>query len=270
MSTPLRLPPLDDYGDEISDDDIVYEPLDDVTWVDIEDEPAIELTAEEEAALQAEAAARDADSPADARPAALDAEPDAPAASPEPASESEPAPPAGPPCLFRVVIPLPDDLRDAITEARGAHDLNGDAPATLEWIAPFRCEQIDALEEALRAWAAERLPLHVTLSEVTAEVMEARRYLAGWALTPAGRVAAARQALTRALAGLVEPCADAPDPFEPRVVVADRVPAPVFPHLIASMQKTFEPQGRTIDTVALEESPPDERAPRWSPRLTLP
>lgn len=261
--------PLDDYGDEISDEDIVYEPLDDVAWVDDEDVPAIEVTAEEAAAL-AEAETTAATSETTAEPAALDAQPDAPAPPPDPAPEPEPAPPVGPPCLFRIAIPLPDDLREAIADARGEHALDGDAPVALEWIAPFRCEEIAPLEDALRAWASERLPLHVTLSEVTAEVIDARRYLAGWALAPAGRVAAAQQGLKRALADLIEPCADVPDPFEPRVVVADRVPAPVFPHLIATMQQTFESQSWTMDTIALEESPPDARAPRWTPRLTLP
>lgn len=260
MNKPPRFS-LDEFGDEVSDDDIVYEPLDDVAWVDEEELNAIEVT-EDEAAEVDEAAKPDALGAPAAAPATADLAQE-PAPVPEPAS-------AGPPCLFRVVLPLSQDVRDAIAEARGNHALDEAAPDALELIAPFRCDAIAALEDALEAWASERLPLHVTLAEVTAEVLGAQRYLAGWTLTPAGRVAAAQQALKRALSDLIEPCADIPDAFEPRVIVADRVPPAVFPRLVADMQRIFEPQGWAMEEIALEETAPDAPSPRWIPRLTLP
>lgn len=250
---------VDDFGDEVSDDDIVYEPLDDVAWVDEEELNAIEVT-EDEAAEVGEAA----------RQGTLEAPAEAPAAADLAHEDASRPAPAGPPCLFRVVFSLSDDLRDVIAEARGDLALDEAAPDALELIAPFRCDTIAALEDALEAWASERLPLHVTLAEVTAEVLGAQRYLAGWALTPAGRMAAAQQALKRALSDLIEPCADVPDAFEPRIVVADHVPPTVFPHLVAEMQRVFEPQGWVIEEIVLEEMAPDAPAPRWVPRLTLP
>lgn len=271
MNKPLAFS-LDDFGDDVSDDDIVYEPLDDVAWVDEEELNAIEVT-EDEAAVVGETAEPDTLDDDAGAPAAADlavaAAPVATGPTPDEAPAPEPAP-AGPPCMFRVVIPLSDDLRDAIAITRGDQPLDEAAPDALELIAPFRCDEVLALEDALEAWAAERLPLHVTLAEVTAEVLGAQRYLAGWALTPAGRVAAAQQALKRALGDLIEPCADVPDAFEPRIVVADRVPSGVFPHLVAEMQRAFEPQGWAIEEITLEEAAPGAPSPRWIPRLTLP
>jgi len=286
MSKPL---PFDDYDDDVSDDDIVYEPLDDVAWVDEEDLDAIEVTEDDVVEIDEAAEAGVADEVT--APGALDA--GAEAGTPAPASlapeaaptalplfpEESPAlerapdsvqEPASPPCLFRVVVPLSDELRDAIEIARGTHALDVAPPDTLELIAPFRCDDDAALEDALEEWAVERLPIHLTLSEVTAEVVGAQRYLAGWLLTPPGRLAAAQQALKRALADLIEPCADAPDAFEPRVIVADRVAPTIFPHLIAEMQRLFETQAWAIEEIALEEASSGDRTSRWIPRLSLP
>lgn len=250
------LPRRDDYGDEVHDEDIVYEPLDDAPWVDEEEANAIQVT--EVAVETAPAAPATIALPTD----------DAPARPPEIALPAMGAPTA--PCLYRVVIPLTEDLRAAITVARGGHALEGGAPTALALIAPFRSNDPDALDDALRAWAAERLPFDLTLSEVAAEVIGARRYVAGWALAPAGRIAAAQQALARALRDLIEPCDEPPDAFEPRIVVADAVPPPVFPHLIADLQRDFEPRAWTVTSVVLEEAASGPRVPRWTPRLALP
>lgn len=264
MNIPARYPPddsgrslprKDDYGDEVRDEDIVYEPLDDAPWVDEEDANAIQVTEDEVVPASVPAAP--------APPATI-----APPGDDAPALPATSAPTA--PCLYRVVIPLSEDLRAAITAARGEHALEGGAPAALALIAPFRSDDPDALEDALRAWAAGRLPFELALSGVAAEVIGARRYVAGWALAPAGRIAAAQQTLARALRDLIEPCDEPPDAFEPRIVVADAVPPPVFPHLIADLQRDFEPRAWTVTSVVLEEAAPGPRVPRWTPRLALP
>lgn len=268
MNIPARYPPddsgrslprKDDYGDEVRDEDIVYEPLDDAPWVDEEDANAIQVTEVTEATEEI----------APAAPATIALpDGDTPARPPEIALPATSAPTA--PCLYRVVIPLSEDLRTAIVAARGEHALEGGAPAALALIAPFRSDDPGALEDALRAWAAGRLPFELALSEVAAEVIGARRYVAGWALAPAGRIAAAQQALARALRDLIEPCDEPPDAFEPRIVVADAVPPPVFPHLIADLQRDFEPRAWTVTSVVLEEAAPGPRVPHWTPRLALP
>lgn len=264
MNIPARYPPddsgrslprKDDYGDEVRDEDIVYEPLDDAPWVDEEDANAIQVTEDEVV------------------PASVPAAPAPPATIAPPGDDAPALPATGAPtapCLYRVVIPLSEDLRAAITAARGEHALEDGAPAALALIAPFRSDDPGALEDALRAWAAGRLPFELTLSEVAAEVIGARRYVAGWALAPAGRIAAAQQTLARALRDLIEPCDEPPDAFEPRIVVADAVPPPVFPHLIADLQRDFEPRAWTVTSVVLEEAAPGPRVPRWTPRLALP
>jgi hypothetical protein len=126
-----------------------------------------------------------------------------------------------------------------------------------------------ALEDELRNGLLSALPIHLTLSEVTPRCRR-ERYLAGWLLTPEGRLAAAQQALKRALADHNRPCADAPDAFEPRVIVADRVAPTIFPHLIAEMQRLFETQAWAIEEIALEEASSGDRTSRWIPRLSLP
>lgn len=261
------LPRKDDYGDEVHDEDIVYEPLEDAAWVDEEDLNAIEVTEEDAAPVVAPAEPPVPESPAADAETPL-GEHSAPARQPEIALPAASAPAA--PCLYRIVVPLTDELRAEVATARGDHALEGDDPGALALIAPFRSDDPGALEDALRAWAAERLPLDVTLNEVAAEVIGARRYVAGWALAPAGRITAAQQALARALSDLSEPCDEPPDAFEPRIVVADAVPPPVFPHLIADLQRDFEPRAWTITRVVLEEAPPGGQAPRWTPRLTVP
>lgn len=270
MNTPARfspddsgrsLPHKDNYGDEVQDDDISYVPLEDAAWVDEEDLNAIEV-AEDEAV------------PGGAPLAPVTPEDEASAWNEAPASQPEIAPAAASaasaPCLYRVVIPLADDLRAEIATVRRNHALEDGILSALTLIAPFRSDDPDALENALRAWAAERLPLDLTLNEVAAEVIGARRYVAGWTLAPAGRIAAAQQALTRALSELIEPCDEPPDSFEPRIVVADAVPPPVFPHLIADLQRNFEPRAWMAESIVLEEASPDQRDTRWTPRLTLP
>lgn len=255
-----RLLSPDEYDDDVRDEDISYEPLDDVTWVDDEEAIAVEVADDDIAA------------PPDAPPAPPDGEHagNAEGRADEPAPAPDPATGSDAPCLFRVVAPLAEDLRAAIAAVRSAHALEGAAPDALELIAPFRSDDPAALGEALRTWAAERLPLELTLSEVAADVLGARRYVAGWALDPAGRLAGAQQALARALSPLIAPCADTPDVFEPRLVVADCVPPPVFPRLIADMQRMFEPQDWTLTHITLEEAHPAERPARWTPHLALP
>ncbi len=275
----------DDFtGTGSDDDEIVYEPLDDVTWVDedeievieLPEEPAVDVT-EVPPEIPAGDAVEEtgeapAETPAASAPAAvplplpLELPPEA---GPEQAAEPVPAP-GGPPCLYRVVIPLDEALRSTIDAVRGEHALGGPAPAALELIAPFRSDHPDALADALRTWSGAWLPLELALDAVSAEVIGPRRYVAGWSLEPAGRLIAAQHALVDALDGLREPCEGESEPFEPRIVVADRVPPHVFPHLIADMQRAFEPQRRAITAIVLEEATPGPQPPRWSVRLSVP
>lgn len=274
----------DDFTSAGSDDDeIVYEPLDDVTWVDedeievieLPEEPAVEVT-ETPPETPTGGAVEEPGETSDETPAATTPAVPLPLpfelpseAGPEQTAEPVPAP-GGPPCLYRVVIPLDEALRSAIDAVRGEHALGGPAPAALELIAPFRSDHPDALADALRTWARAWLPLELALDAVSAEVIGARRYIAGWSLEPAGRLIAAQHALVEALDGLREPCEGESESFEPRIVVADRVPPHVFPHLVADMQRTFEPQEWAVTAIALEETPPGPQPPRWSVRLTVP
>jgi len=134
------LPRKDDYGDEVHDEDIVYEPLEDAAWVDEEDLNAIEVTEE------------------DAAPVVAPAEPpvpESPAADAETPLGEHSAPAASRRSCFRRrarrrALPVrdrrPADGRVArrSRHGEGDHALEGDAPGALALIAAVSQRRIPA------------------------------------------------------------------------------------------------------------------------------
>lgn len=171
---------------------------------------------------------------------------------------SEPSPPD---LLYRVVLELPPDLAAEVELLRGTGAI-ADAPPGIVLLADFRAEDGQAVEALLRDWADGYLPLDLEIVEVQAEVIGAHQYVAAWALEPARTLHVAQGALVDVLADAVTPAGEAA-PFLPQIVIGDRIAARRYPHLIAQMQRDFEPLEWRAESLVLQRVEAESEAQVW-------
>ena len=179
-----------------------------------------------------------------------------------PPTPSRPTPaPDTPKFRYRIAVVLSPQLELQLNAARQSVSIPVARPGIFALQEDFETSDIDAVQAAITSWAEENLPLTVEVERVVAEVIGEQRYLAGFALEPAGKLNAAQQALAGALANSIRPISDDALPFAPRLPVSDHTPAVDFPRLIHELQKRFEAAEWAIEAVELLRVPEDDD--RW-------
>jgi hypothetical protein len=161
---------------------------------------------------------------------------------------------------YRIAVVLSPQLELQLNAARQSVSIPVARPGIFALQEDFESSNIEAVQEAIKSWAAEHLPLDVEVERVLAEVVGEQRYIAGFALEPAGKINAAQQALASALANNIRPAGEAL-PFTPRLPVSDHTPAADFPRLVHALQQRFEPSEWKIEAVELLRVPEGDE--RW-------
>jgi len=162
---------------------------------------------------------------------------------------------------YRIALVLSPELELQLNAARQTVSIPVARPGIFAVQEDFESSNIEAVQEAIKSWAADHLPIDVEVERVVAEVAGAQRYIAGFALEPAGKLNAAQQALAGALASNIRPANGDSLPFAARLPVSDHTPAADFPRLIHELQKRFEPSQWKIEAVELLRVPEDDE--RW-------
>jgi hypothetical protein len=155
---------------------------------------------------------------------------------------------------YQVAVVLPRNLQTAIQAARDAFELGAAEAGLFQWQAAFRTDQPHAVAHALDEWATRRLPIKTQAVQVYSEVAGAQTYIAGWRLDNAETIHQAQNALTEALAALIEPEPDAPATFRAIVPVKIGMSPETLPRLVGYLQKDFDPHEWTIEAVELLRS----------------
>jgi hypothetical protein len=161
---------------------------------------------------------------------------------------------------YRIAVVLSPQLELQLNAARQSVSIPVARPGIFALQEDFESSNIEAVQEAIKSWAAEHLPLDVEVERVLAEVVGEQRYIAGFALEPAGKINAAQQALASALANNIRPAGEAL-PFTPRLPVSDHTSAADFPRLVHALQQRFEPSEWKIEAVELLRVPEGDE--RW-------
>lgn len=165
-----------------------------------------------------------------------------PAPEPTGAEESAAPPePIIPPDVYRALIPLPPELTAQVLKLRKIGDITDTPPPGLALTVAFRAADIAAVEAALAKWARAQLPFQFETTSVLARVVGAQQYVAAWALEPEEELVEAQHALRVALAELILPMPGETVAFEPYAPIGEQIAPRRFPHVIAQMQRDFEP-----------------------------
>ena len=170
-------------------------------------------------------------------------------------------PPAEP--VYQVLLALPPELGAQVLELRATGDVEDMPPPGIPLTPRFFTPDADALDAALERWARARLPLTVEIAGVQAEILGERQYVAAWTVTLDDRLRAALHALKRSLSGLVQPLPDEPGTLRLRVTIGERIPARRYPHVLALMQRDFEPAQWPVQTLMLAVYAGDDAPPDW-------
>ncbi len=209
------------------------------------EEGAAEETAETEEA-EAEAPKPTSTPPDDARKTAT------PPAAPSPAGER--------PALetvYQVLIPLPPDLADQVTQLRTTATLSDNPPPGVEFAVAFRTAKLDEVQAVLRQWARAHLPFQLEITGVEADVIDNQQYVAAWTLQPDEELHDANRALVRALAPLIRPVEGARVRSRVRVLIGDDLPPGPYPRVVGQMQRQFQPYVWHAEAVTLVSTRPD-------------
>ena len=246
-----------------SDDD---EPDEDEA-LDDDDEPADEFSSDDEVPdekrgiARADMSSRFEDSGEMLRPTAPRQTGPAIRATPPLPTRPTPVAPDTPTFRYRVSVVLSPELELQLNAARQSVSIPVARPGIFALQEDFESSDIEAVQTAIREWVAEYLPLEVEVERVVAEVIDAQRYVAGFALEPAQKINAAQQALAASLENRARAVGEDPLPFAPRLPVCDHTPAADFPRLVHELQKRFEASQWVIREVELLRVPDDDE--RW-------
>ncbi len=184
--------------------------------------------------------------------------------------EAPPGPPPPPPDLiFRVQLSLPPELTEQTTALRKTGEITAMPEPGIALVADFRATDPEAVKTALAAWVQKHLPMQLESTGVWAEVIGAQQFVAAWTLQPEKEVHAAQRSLNKALAPLITPLPDAPAEFPVRVVIGDQVAAARYPHVIAQMQRDFEPEVWHATELRLIQHPADAAPVTWETAATF-
>ena len=165
--------------------------------------------------------------------------PAAPSEAAEAEQSAEPPPPPPPDWVYYALIGLPPEVGARVLELRAVSGVNDMPPPGVALTGSFRTQALAAVQSELEHWARNHLPLQMEATGVLAEVRGQQQYVAAWTLQPAEELLEAVEALRRTLLLLVQPLRD--EKPRPHLVIGARVPAARYPHLIAQMQRDFEP-----------------------------
>lgn len=164
--------------------------------------------------------------------------------------------------IYRVAVALRPDLEMILNQARQSADLPIAPPGVFALGPDFFADDLAAVIEVVRDWAAEYLPLELCLERVAVEVIGAQRYIAGYSLAPEDPLMDAQAELTRALSPYSQPLVGEDTLlFVPRLPVSDYTPVADFPRLIHAMQANFAPLEWHIGAVEVLRVP--EGDDRW-------
>ncbi len=226
------------------EDDVSYEDFDDVTpppeEMEVLDLDALDAPPKPPVSVLPPKRARPNPPAAKAEQQPARAEPPPPAqeTSAPPRPERAPAPPPTD-WVYYALLGLPPQVGARVLELRTAADINDMPPPGIALLGHFRTQALAAVQAELAHWARNHLPLQVEATAVWAEVRGQQQYVAAWVLQPAKTLLKAIEALQRALLLLVQPAQK--EKPRPHVVIGERVAAARFPHLVAQMQRDFEP-----------------------------
>jgi hypothetical protein len=184
-------------------------------------------------------------------------------------TEDAPPPPPPPDLIYRVQISLPPELIEQATALRKTGEITAMPEPGIALVVDFRATDLDAVRAALAAWVQKHLPMQLESTGVWAEVIGAQQYIAAWTLQPEKEVHAAQRSLNRALAPLITPLPDVPAEFPVRVVIGDQVAAARYPHVVAQMQRDFEPEVWHATELRLIQHPADAAPATWDLAATF-
>ena len=165
--------------------------------------------------------------------------PAAPSEAAEAEQSAEPPPPPPPDWVYYALIGLPPEVGARVLELRAVSGVDDMPPPGVVLLGAFRTQALAAVQTELEHWARNHLPLQMEATGVLAEVRGEQQYVAAWTLEPAEELLEAVEELRRTLLLLVKPLTD--EKPRPHLVIGARVPAARYPHLIAQMQRDFEP-----------------------------
>lgn len=253
---------------EPDDDEIAYEPFEDVPWTDDDDELNV-IDLDEMDEVGRDERDENANAPGAIKPPAHERPQPArrPASQPRPASRPAPRTPAphppAAPADYHVLLPLTVALNEAIRALHAEAGLR-DMPPPGILLAHVRTANPKTLARIVADWYLKTLPVTVATDEVLAEVIGARQYAAAWTLQPADRLLAARRALVQALATHEDITTDPAPVLDVRITIADQVAPDAYPHLLGAMQAAFEPVRWKVDAVQIFRAPPSDSKAGWS------
>ena len=165
--------------------------------------------------------------------------------------------------VYEVLLGVPPKLGAQVLELRATGDIADMAPPGIALTAPFRASDALAVESALEDWAADYLPFTVTLNGVLAEVVGTDQYVAAWALQPENDLRVAQRDLAQTLASLITAEPGASSAFQVRLTIGERIAARRYPHVIAQMQRDFEPFSWDAEELLLVRRRADAAPDEW-------
>ncbi len=165
--------------------------------------------------------------------------------------------------IYAVLLGVPPKLGAQVLELRATGDIADMAPPGIALTAPFRASDAPAVESALEEWAADYLPVSITLNGILAEVVGTDQYVAAWALQPEDELREAQRDLAQSLSPLITAEPGQSGTFQVRLTIGERIAARRYPHVIAQMQRDFEPFAWEAEELLLVRHRVDAAPDEW-------